>query len=1035
MNKHLKTLLKFSGFLLIGVLIAGALIPYVFKGKIIEFLKNDVNKSVNAIFDFHDADLSLFSSFPDVRVSIDSLSLTGVDDFDGIVLYKADKTMIDINLTSLFGDNMIPEINSISLQKPTINIVILDSLRANYMISMDSTGAAPTETKYKLLLEKYEIEDGLLTYQDNTMNLFTVLEGVTHSGKGNFTQDIFDLDTKSAIEKFSVTYEGTNYLKNVKTIFDSKINVNFPENKFTFNENKILLNELELIGDAMVQLSGDDINTDVSFKTATTSFKALLSMIPNAYTADFKDVKTSGNASFEGRINGTYNAIKNMMPVFDIKIKVDNGYVKYPALPSDIKDIFADVAIKTTRPDYKDMSIQIPQFRMKIGNDPISGKILANNLTGDQKVEGNIKGTLNLSNVKSSFPIEGLEELKGMVNCDMEFKAKMSDVNSENYSAISFAGKAEAKNIVYRSKGMPKIEVGNATAAASPQQITFDAQDMILGKSDLNLAGNISNPLAMLSTEKQIKASFTGTSSYFDLNEWMTAETSTAPAQPTTTAMPDENLIKNSNVNLNLKADKVIMNTFTLDNFALNGNLAANAIDIQTFKTTIDGSDLSLTGTMVNAYDYLFNNGILDGKLSMTSNKLDMNKFMSASTTESTSTPMAVIPVPEKVRIKIKSQIKELIYTNLNMKDFVGDLDVQNQEVALTGLKTNILGGTFAMEGLYDTKDIQKPNYAVKLDLSKFKFSEAIKAFDMLKKAAPVAEYLDGVFNTTLVMKGKLGSQMMPDLSTVDASGFIETINGSIKGFNPFGELSSKLGVKELANVTMANTKNWFEIINGTIELKEFNKVINGVDLTMHGKHGFGKDMDYNMELVIPRSLLKKNNITNVAESGLGLLEKEAGKLGLNINQGPNLFVNVKMTGNIKSPKFKITPKTSKGGTVSEGVSAGVNSAVAQAKDSLSKEIKKQEAKLRDTLQKRANEELNKAKSKAEKEGQKVIDSLKSKAKTEVINRVDSLTKGVISDSLKQKAKDVLDKKAGDEVDKIKDKLKDFNPFKKKGKG
>jgi AsmA-like C-terminal region len=396
---------------------------------------------------------------------------------------------------------------------------------------------------------------------------------------------------------------------------------------------------------------------------------------------------------------------------------------------------------------------------------------------------------------------------------------------------------------------------------------------------------------------------------------------------------------------------------------------------------------------------------------------------------------MAVIPVPERIRLKIKSQIKELIYTNLNMKDFVGDLAVQNQEVVLSGLKTNILGGTFAMEGLYDTKDIEKPNYAVKLDLSKFKYAEAIKSFDMLKKAAPIAEYLDGIFNTTLVMKGKLGSQMMPDLSTLDASGFIETVNGSLKGFNPFGQLADKLGVKELANVTMANTKNWFEIINGTIELKEFNKVISGVDLTMGGRHGFGKDMDYNIDLVIPRSLLKKNNVTNVAESGLGLLEKEAGKLGININQGPNLFVNVKMTGNIKSPKFKITPKTSAGASASDAVTAGVNSAVAQVKDTINKEIKKQEEKLRDTIQKRANEELEKVKTKVATEGQKVVDTLKAKAKTEVINRVDSLTKGVISDSLKQKAKDVLDKKTGDEVDKIKDKLKDFNPFKKKGKG
>ncbi|MFZ1454624.1 MAG: hypothetical protein WAT46_01185, partial [Saprospiraceae bacterium] len=84
---------------------------------------------------------------------------------------------------------------------------------------------------------------------------------------------------------------------------------------------------------------------------------------------------------------------------------------------------------------------------------------------------------------------------------------------------------------------------------------------------------------------------------------------------------------------------------------------------------------------------------------------------------------------------------------------------------------------------------------------------------------------------------------------------------------------------------------------------------------------------------------------------------------------------------------------------------------------------------------KRANEELEKVKFQVEKAANKAIDSIKAVAKDQVISRLDTLTKGVISDSLKQKAKDILDKKSNEEVDKIKEKLKDFNPFKKKKEG
>ncbi|MBC7885571.1 MAG: hypothetical protein H7X99_08855, partial [Saprospiraceae bacterium] len=294
---------------------------------------------------------------------------------------------------------------------------------------------------------------------------------------------------------------------------------------------------------------------------------------------------------------------------------------------------------------------------------------------------------------------------------------------------------------------------------------------------------------------------------------------------------------------------------------------------------------------------------------------------------------------------------------------------------------------------------------------------------------------IDGYFNTTLVMKGKLGSQMIPDLKTLDASGFLETISGSLKGFNPIASLADKLGIPELKNLNLDNTKNWFDIVQGFVELKEYNKNIKGIDMTISGKHGFGKEMSYNIDLIIPREMMKKNVITSQVESGISLIEKEASKLGININQGPNIYLNVKMTGSIKSPVFKIIPKTGKGAAVSDAIKDKLNETVTTLKDTINSELKKKEAQLRDTITKRANEEIDKLREAAEEKANKALDSIKNKAKEVVNSKLDSLTKTTILDSLNQKAQDILNKKSTDDLDKIKDKLKDFNPFKKKGKG
>ena len=91
--KVFRTFLKFVGFALIGLFLAAILLPFVFKDKLVTFLKENINKNVNAVVDFHDADLSFIKSFPDLEVSIDSLSVSGMDEFDGILLYKADKNI------------------------------------------------------------------------------------------------------------------------------------------------------------------------------------------------------------------------------------------------------------------------------------------------------------------------------------------------------------------------------------------------------------------------------------------------------------------------------------------------------------------------------------------------------------------------------------------------------------------------------------------------------------------------------------------------------------------------------------------------------------------------------------------------------------------------------------------------------------------------------------------------------------------------------------------------------------------------------
>ena len=83
--KPFKKILKWLGILLLLLIIFIIAAPFIFKGKIISFVKEEVNKTLNAKVDFGDFDLTLLSSFPNFSLSIDKVSVANIGEFEGEV--------------------------------------------------------------------------------------------------------------------------------------------------------------------------------------------------------------------------------------------------------------------------------------------------------------------------------------------------------------------------------------------------------------------------------------------------------------------------------------------------------------------------------------------------------------------------------------------------------------------------------------------------------------------------------------------------------------------------------------------------------------------------------------------------------------------------------------------------------------------------------------------------------------------------------------------------------------------------------------
>ncbi len=1012
--------------ILLGLLM---LMPYLFKDQIIAQVKTSANENLNAKVEFKDVSISFFRHFPRLSVGLEGLEVTGVKEFEGVKLVQCERLDVAVNLWSaIFGDAV--EINGLYLQRPILNVYVLSNGKANYDITKpDDTAKTPATDQGdggKIKLDHYEINDGTLRYNDRSLGMDVEIAGLNHQGSGDFGADVYDLVMETHASALSVDYGGIQYLLNARTDWVSTLSADMKNMRFTFKNNDLQVNDLRLLLDGWVQMpeNTEDILMDLKFGTPQNTFKSLLSIIPGAYTKDFGDVQANGQVQFGGMVKGKYN--ETTYPAFKLDFKVANADFKYPSLPLGVSNINVDASINSPDATLNGLTVNIPKFSLRIGSNPLEGYFNLKTPVSDPSVDTKINGTLNLGELSKAFPMDGVQELAGIIRANIMCKAAMSQIDRQQYDQVQMAGDFGMQGISYKAAGTPAVKINNLATSLTPQKVVIQTFDAKLGRSDLRASGSIDNILAYFSTTKTMTGNLNFNSGYFDANEWMEEEPAAATTSgkvPTDVPPPaSEKVFDRWDFTVDGQVGKLKYDTYDLSNVALKGHFMPNKMTIDNFGLKIGDSDLAGNGQINNAWNYLFDNQTVSGTVNLKSNYFDMNQFMApaapAATTTTAKTAEAAppaaaetIPVPENMDMTLNANFAQVKYTNLTLHNLDGQVVVKNSAATLNNCTAELLGGQVAVNGAYDTKNAAKPAFNMDMALQNMGFREAYQNFTTVKTFAPIAQMIDGKFNTTLSLSGILGKDMTPDFSTLSAAGFMETISAIINNFKPLNEIGSKLNLNYLQHLELKNTKNWFEIKNGQVTLKPFNVQMQDVLMQIGGSHGLTNEMNYQVLTKVPRTALEKSGVGSAANAGLGLLSKEASKAGLNIAQGEFINVRFDLTGSFANPKVGMKVLGSDGqATMKEQASAAAGAAFQEAKDSLKNVV---------------NQKVDEAKEKARAAAEKAADSLRNVANQKV-------------EEAQKKAEEEAKKKLGEEgqkkVDDVKDKLNQWDPFKKKKK-
>jgi hypothetical protein len=811
-----KKVLKWTGIVLLVVIIALAATPFLFKDKIKAMVVKTINENIDANVAFEDVSLSLFKNFPKANVTIEKLSIINKAPFAGDTLVYMGEMSIKMSVKELFNDEGEPmNIESIHTKDGVVNILFNKDGIGNFDIALKNKEEKPGEAKeskpFALNMQNYKVENLRFRYADERSKINMVIDSLNHEGKGNMAANKLDLDTKTTA-KLTLTMDKTNYMRNVALSLDAVLGLDLDKSIYTFKNNKALINQLPLEFDGSIALLEAGQQFDLTFKTPTSSFKNFLGLVPEAYSGSLSSVKTEGDFTINGKVNGLVS--DTTVPKFNIAIASNNASFKYPDLPKSVQNIVIDTKIINETGVLNDTYVNLDKLSFRIDQDVFEAKANIRNIVENALVDAKLKGTINLSNVYKAYPVKSDIPLSGILKADVETKFDMKSVELSQYEKIQNNGVISLSGFTYAGEGLAKpIKINQASVQFNPSRITLNKFDAVTGGSDIALTGTLDNFYGFIFRNQTLKGNFNLSSNKLLVADFMAPP---APAAAKTTEKEGEakpapkkaaatDAVKIPaflDCTITAKANTVVYDNLNLKDVSGKMIIKDEAVTLQGVKTSIFGGTIGMNGdvsTKGAVPKFNVDLSLANVDITQSFTQLEMLK--------------SIAPIAGIITGKLNSTIK--VGGNLDAKEMTpdlnslsGDLFGQLAQTVINPENSKVLSALTSNIKFLDPKKIDL-NKKVNLTFEKGKV--VIKPIDL--KYQDIGIVLSGThgfdqtmaYNVAFDVPAKyLGgdvNKLMSSLKGVDPSKISVPVNAVITGNFKSPKVSTDLA-KSVTNLT-----------------------------------------------------------------------------------------------------------------------------------------------------------------------------------------------------------------------------------------
>lgn len=868
---------KYSGITFAVILGLLFLTPIIFADKIKEQIKKTANEKLSAELNYSDVSVSFFRHFPSLTLTLNDLNLNGSAPYKNEKFITAKEISFGINVASLVFSKSV-KIDQIYLSDSFINVKVNKNGEANYNIYKSSSNQKKTKdsTDTALKLEKIEIINSKIIYDDQSTQVHFDAFGFNYLGKGNLDKAVFDLYSKAKIEKLNVIYENESYLMNKQIDADLITKVNVNSLSFFFEQNNLKINQLLVDFKGNFDFLKDGYNMDLVIKSDNSNLYDVFTAFPPKYITWLSKTEIKGNTNLLFTLKGNYIASQKIAPDLNLDLKIDNGFVNYNKSAFPVSNL--NIEIKTTVPSLNPdlLIVDAKNLSLNVGKDYLKSKFYMKGMNTPD-INGDFKAKIDLEKLNKGLGIPDLT-LKGILVGDVKTKGKFDQKN--NFFPVT-NGVIDLKNGYLKTKYYPnpitnitvktKIENQKGTfqdlkVNLKPAQFTFEGKPVFVQAElsnfdDLNYDIKAKGELDV----KKIYKVFSQKG--LDLDGFVKADLALKGKQSDAekgnySKLNNKGTLELRNIGI---ASEYLPKKFIIREGIFKIN--QDKMSFNNFLAAYGQSDFKMNGYLQNVFNYATSKtGILKGSFKVSARYINVDEFMSSTTSNTSVTQTetqnktsqteakqtGVIIIPNNLDLQLLANAQKVSFDKLNIQNATGNLKLRKGKLSMQKTGFNLIGCNVAMNANYQSVTPQKANFDYSIKATDFDIKRAYNEIEAFRKMASAAEKAQGIVSLDYQLKGRLNGNMDPVYPSLIGGGTLSIKDVKVRGLKMFNAVSKKTSSEAIKNPDLSKVEIKSTIRNNIMTVERFKFKFAGFRPRIEGTTSLDGKLNLKMRLGLP---------------------------------------------------------------------------------------------------------------------------------------------------------------------------------------